>query len=133
MSDEASIPVFLGPSIPILGNPYSLTKKIYCKVVKPVAVPLIPWVAPAVNLGAKVVKPVAVPVLNQIGLGEFKELKKDKKGNTSIAVRPEGVTQTIIGGKASSDQEFDVFIARVCETAKGLHKPNFLKKGEEKK
>ncbi|GMH62278.1 hypothetical protein TrVE_jg12453 [Triparma verrucosa] len=130
MSDEASIPAFLGPSVPVLGNPYSLTKKIYSKVVKPVATPIIPWVAPAVSFGVKIVKPVASPVLNSVGLGEFKELKKDKKGNTTIAVRPEGVTQTIIGGKASEDQEFDVFIARVCETAKGVHKPGFLKKKE---
>jgi len=66
--------------------------------------------------------------LNQVGIKEFKELAKDQKGNTTVTVSPEGNTQTIIGGKVSEDQEFDVFVARVCETLKVVHKPSILSK-----
>ena len=50
-------------------------------------------------------------VLYTVGVTEFKELPRDRKGNSTIAVRPEGVTQTILGGKVDEEQE-----VRACES-----------------
>ena len=73
MSDESSIPNI--PNLPLVGNPYSLTKKAW-GYVKPVAAPLVPAVKPLVDLAVKIVKPVARPALAQVGITEFKgELK----------------------------------------------------------
>lgn len=133
-AEEASIPAFLGTTVPILGfNPYSVTKTVYTNAVKPIAKPLVPHVAPVLTWSLAKLSPISTPLLASVGLTEFKSLQINRKGNTVIAVRPEGGTQTIIGGKVSEEQEFDYFVARVCETAKCLKVPDRFskKKGEE--
>jgi len=48
----------MGKSLPLVGNPYTLTKKVYHKAVKPVAQGVEPYFMPLVGVAGKVVKPV---------------------------------------------------------------------------
>jgi hypothetical protein len=111
--------------IPLLGNTYSLSKSLYTKVVRPIAVPLLPYATPILSKVGSLVEPLTTPCLDSVGLAELKPLTANGKGNSVILVKPEGegVKQTIVGGKIGENQEFDWFVARVCETAKGAHKP----------
>jgi hypothetical protein len=132
-SGPNSIPQFLGTNIPLVGNPYTLTKYAYTNLVRPSVAPVLPTITPYITKAADFVKPVTTPLLGHIGITEFKPLASDKKGNTVIAVGPEATQQTIIGGVASAEQEFDVFVARIVETARCLRVPDAFKKKEAQK
>jgi len=123
-TDRAFVPAILGTNIPLIGNPYSLTKAAYTNVVKPLATPTLPYVTPYLAGALNLALPVTTPLLAAVGLSTFKPLPTDAKGNSTVDVRPELSVQTIIGGKASADQEFDVFVARIVETCKDLKVPD---------
>ena len=58
------IAAWLGKELPLVGNPYRVTKRVY-GIIKPLAKPLVPLAKPVVDLGVKVVKPVAKPCFAQ--------------------------------------------------------------------
>ena len=57
MPNQNEIPAFLGTNVPLIGNPYTLTKKVYSSIAKPVVKPVVPYAKPVVGLWVKCVKP----------------------------------------------------------------------------
>jgi len=132
ITQETTIPGILGTPIPILGgNPYTLTKGFYDSVLRPSAITLLPsyqhYLEATVLKGGEFIQPVIdnylAPNLSKVGFTGLRELEVDGKGNTIILNLPENEKTVIVGKKVGEMQEFDVFVARVCQTVKYLHMP----------
>ncbi|GMH59982.1 hypothetical protein TrRE_jg1849 [Triparma retinervis] len=131
-SNSSTVPGWMGYSLPIVGNPYSLTKKVYYNAAKPIGQKVMPIAKPIVGVAGKIASPIAGPVLRSVGIESFAPLSPDSKGNATVVVLAEGdKVQKVIGGKVSEEQEFDVFVARLSDTVKGIRKPTWLGGGKE--
>ncbi|GMI46454.1 hypothetical protein TrCOL_g929 [Triparma columacea] len=127
----SSVPGWMGYELPIVGNPYSLTKKVYYNAAKPIGQKVMPIAKPIVGVAGRIAGPVAGPVLRSVGIDSFAPLNPDSKGNSTVVVHAEGsAVQKVIGGKVSEEQEFDVFVARLSDTVKGIKKPGWMGGGK---
>ena len=57
-SNSSTVPGWMGYSLPIVGNPYSLTKKVYYNAAKPIGQKVMPIAKPIVGVAGKIAGPI---------------------------------------------------------------------------